>query len=129
MATYYITGTCKSLLDAYSNGGSHPAPLSGNLLYVSKTEFGIKNADGSFTYVTGKGFTYDKASGEFTGGQITGIKHYNAAGNYIDDVKDFASPICVKDFQTAIEGSSDALAKLLFSGDSTPSTSRAPMAA
>jgi Ca2+-binding RTX toxin-like protein len=117
MATYYITGTGNSLLEAYSNGGSHPAPLAGNLLYVSKTEFGIRNADGSFTYVTGKGFSFDQATGEFTGGTITAIRHFDAHGVYIDDVKDLASPLSVKSFQTALEDGGDALAKLLFSGD------------
>ncbi|WP_373504384.1 calcium-binding protein [Aestuariivirga sp.] len=123
MAIYYRSGTGNSLLEAYTDGGaaSGPAPLAGSLLYVNSKEFGFRNADGSVTYVSGKGFAYDASSGQFTGGTITLIRHYDASGAYIDDIKDFTFQLLAADFQAQLEGmagsGSAGLAQLLFSGD------------
>lgn len=123
MATYFINGTGNSLLDAYNAGATlgTTAQLADHLLYVKKTEFGIANSDGSFTYVNGSGFTFDKTTGEFTAGTVSAIRHYDAAGAYIDDIRDFATPLAVTELQSVLEGlsggDSSALADLLFSGN------------
>lgn len=121
MATYFTTGTGNPLTEAYGDGDVRP--LSQHLAYVKPTEFGILNADGSRTYVYGKGFTYDAGTGKFTGGEITSIAHYTNAGAYIDDIRHFATPISATDFQTALEESATGLTfnlgNLLFIGDDT----------
>ena len=123
MAIYYRSGIGNSLIEAYTDGGaaSEPAPLSGRLLYVNSKEFGIRNADGSVTYVSGKGLAYDASTGRFTDGSITLIRHYDANGAYIDDIKDFGSRLSAAEFQQQLEGAagngSGGLAQLLFSGD------------
>lgn len=109
MAKYNISGNGSSLFEAYGTS----APLKGNLLYVKATEFGIRNADGTFTYVYGSDFVFDSASGEFTGGTIANIRHFDAGGRYIDDITGLQVP--VSSFQTALANAS--LASLLLQGD------------
>jgi Ca2+-binding RTX toxin-like protein len=115
MATYFINGAGNTFLDAFLDAG--PRTLKGNIAYVTATEFGIKNGDGSMTYVYGKGFAYDAKTGEFTAGKITSVSHYDSHGIYIDDISGFDTPISVTEFQVTLESSAADLGRLLMSGD------------
>jgi Ca2+-binding RTX toxin-like protein len=76
MASYTLYGTGTNMFDAVSPVMFEGVLFSEALLYVSPTEFGILNKDGSKTFFTGTGFVYDDASGTFTDGTITAVAHY-----------------------------------------------------
>jgi Ca2+-binding RTX toxin-like protein len=76
MANYTLYGTGKNMFDAVNPVIFEGVLLSEALLYVSPTEFGILNKDGSKTFFTGTGFVFDDVSGTFTDGTITAVAHY-----------------------------------------------------
>jgi Ca2+-binding RTX toxin-like protein len=63
-----------------------PGALQDRLLYVSATEFGVLNPDGTTTYFTGTGFIYNLATNQFTGGTVTAISHYAVNGWTLDNM-------------------------------------------
>ena len=85
MANYYFYGNAPKLFDQF---GSYDAPfsISTQLLYVTATEFGVLNADGSRSYFTGAGFTWDYDNNKFISGTISGIRHLKD-GLFVDEIK------------------------------------------
>jgi Ca2+-binding RTX toxin-like protein len=87
MATFNIFRNSPNLTQSNKPGQFVDSPPQ-VMLYGSLTEFGLKNADGTTTFVTGTGFTYDwSGTGLVTGGIVTGMIHYDALGNLIDQIK------------------------------------------
>jgi Ca2+-binding RTX toxin-like protein len=86
MAIFNLYGKGPNLILSNMPGQYVDSPPQ-KILYGVATEFGIKNVDGTSTYVTGTGFTYDwSGTGLVTGGTVLSIVHYDAAGNYIDQI-------------------------------------------
>lgn len=81
MTRYEVYGTGPSLMDSNT-----PGSVAGRLMYVSPTEFGIQNADGTRTYFLGTNISYDPDDIGTWAGQITAIVHYDADGRYIDSL-------------------------------------------
>jgi Ca2+-binding RTX toxin-like protein len=119
MAKYEIFGPGMNLFDATVDGGKTCLAL--RLLYVSQTEFGFTNADGSTTYVCGTGFKFDSKTGHFVSGKIDSIGHYTSGGKYIDSIEGLNGCLTAADFQAAVDtpgnGAALALASLLLAGD------------
>ncbi len=80
MARFEIYGTGSSLFKSNSGG-----PIGPRLLYVTPTEFGMLNADGTKTYFKGTSFAFDAATGNFLPGAVVcSVEHYSATGAFID---------------------------------------------
>jgi Ca2+-binding RTX toxin-like protein len=90
MANYSYYGTGFNMFDALVGATSNPNledltyDLLGNALYLRSNEIGIKNADGSFTFLKGSGFSFDPTTGEVQG-TVTSAAHF-LNGQFIDGV-------------------------------------------
>jgi Ca2+-binding RTX toxin-like protein len=90
MANYLLYGIGLNMFDAFV-GASYPISQSpvrsvfDSAIYITATEIGIQNADGSFTFLTGTGIAWDPNNG-IGEGTITGAVHFTD-GQYIDEVK------------------------------------------
>jgi Ca2+-binding RTX toxin-like protein len=85
MATYYVYGSGASVFEAQGSPGNIFHDFAANILYLTPTEFGFRNADGSITYFSGTDFSIDPESGFVVTGTITGLKHFRD-GAYIDEI-------------------------------------------
>jgi Ca2+-binding RTX toxin-like protein len=83
MANYAIYGDGNKLFEVAS--GDSGALYADILLYVTATEFGINNTDGTQSYFLGSDIVWDAATGKFLGGTVTRIVHF-ANGQYIDEL-------------------------------------------
>jgi Ca2+-binding RTX toxin-like protein len=83
MATYKLYGTSQDAFTAQGNFNSN-WDFASHILYISDTEFGFANPDGSTTYFYGTGFTFDPIYGVMSG-TINGLAHYTG-GNYTDEI-------------------------------------------
>lgn len=87
MARYELYGLGNSLFKSNAGGSITP-----RLLYVTPTEFGMLNADGTKTYFKGTGFRYDAATGNFLpGAVVASVEHFSATGAYIDGLSGISS--------------------------------------
>lgn len=75
-------------------------PIAPRLLYVTPTEFAIRNSDGSRSYFHGSDIVWDYQSLAFAGGTVTAIKHYDKKGRFVDaltaltrDIQDISADI------------------------------------
>ena len=109
MARYDLRGTSLSLFSANDGG-----PIGTRLLYASDGSVGLQNSDGSRTYLDGSGIVWNAASGTFTAGTIATIKHYTAAGIFIDSLTGLS--MTAHDVGLAFN-TQDGLAEQLLSGN------------
>jgi Ca2+-binding RTX toxin-like protein len=90
--------------------------LADSRAYSTTTEFGLRNADGSMTYLLGFGLVWDARAGTLAGGTVTAINHYSASGQYLDGLGDLA--LAATAAQAAFESAAgDALRELLLAGN------------
>jgi Ca2+-binding RTX toxin-like protein len=117
MAKYSLYGTGLNLFDSFVGALPDPnlEPLTrsilDNTIYITTTEIGVQNADGSFTFLHGTGFSLNAETGEVTG-TITRAVHYRN-GLYIDEVSGLSVPL----INISGEFTSDSLANLFLSGN------------
>jgi Ca2+-binding RTX toxin-like protein len=83
MADYEVFGVGPSFYKS-----NVPGDIAPRLLYVTDTEFGIENADGTRTYFQGIGISLDQQNYNLSTGTITAIAHYDAQGRYLDFLSD-----------------------------------------
>ncbi len=97
MTQYYYYGAGFNMFDAFVGAASDPnleditRSVLDSAIYVTPTEIGIQNADGSFTFLTGTGLVYDAANG-IAEGTVTRAVHFKD-GKYIDEVKGLDIPL------------------------------------
>ncbi len=97
MANYFYYGIGFNMFDAFVGAASDPnledltRSVIDAAIYVTPTEIGIQNADGSFTFLTGTGLVFGAANG-IAEGIVTRAVHFKD-GQYIDEVKDLNIPL------------------------------------
>jgi Ca2+-binding RTX toxin-like protein len=72
--------------DAPSMFTANATLTSATLLYWSSTEFGFLNGDGTTTYFHGTNIDIDESTGRFVSGTLTGVKHFDVDGNFVDAI-------------------------------------------
>ena len=84
MANYTLYGNSSNLFDVRP-GRDEGVRWIDQLLYVSATEFGITNTDGSQTFYLGSNIVWDFTTNSFQSGTVTRIVHF-ANGQFIDEL-------------------------------------------
>jgi Ca2+-binding RTX toxin-like protein len=115
MSTYYYMGSGVSQANLKNTG-----TLASHLIYVTPTQFGFLNDDGSKTYVTGTNFVFDAATGQFTSGTVTSYAHYTASGQFIEQMTGITDQNALYSVTSLLSGllpAADAMSGLLMGDD------------
>ncbi len=117
MSNYVIYGSGKSIFASLSGAGTgQDLTIAEMLMYVTPTEFGILNPDGSRTYFKGEGFVWDPVDKSFSAGVIISVEHYSVS--YDDEITNTYLDVRNLNYQ---KGSVVAgiIEPILFAGDDT----------